>query len=146
MNILFLCTGNSFRSLMAEGWARQMAGTPERFFEHFFVANYCPLCFMEESGRNRTPDKLPKQEQGPLFDACDRALRAVVQQVAPSHVIGVGAFAEARVRAALASAGLDDTVTIGRLLHPSPASPLANRGWAERATEQLRALGALPFG
>jgi single-strand selective monofunctional uracil DNA glycosylase len=30
---------------------------------------------------------------------------------------------------------------IGRILHPSPASPAANRGWAEQAGKQLEALG-----
>ena len=45
------------------GWARQRFGTPHKFFSRFFVANYCPLSFMEESGRNRTPDKLPKIER-----------------------------------------------------------------------------------
>jgi single-strand selective monofunctional uracil DNA glycosylase len=30
---------------------------------------------------------------------------------------------------------------IGRILHPSPASPAANRGWAEAATRQLADLG-----
>ncbi len=33
------------------------------------------------------------------------------------------------------------SVRIGRILHPSPASPAANRGWAEVATSQLKALG-----
>ena len=33
------------------------------FFKDHFVANYCPLVFMEESGRNRTPDKLPASEK-----------------------------------------------------------------------------------
>ena len=45
------------------GWARERFGSPDRFFERFFVANYCPLVFMEPSGRNRTPDKLPIGEQ-----------------------------------------------------------------------------------
>lgn len=33
------------------GWARECFGTPDRFFERFFVANYCPLVFMEKSGK-----------------------------------------------------------------------------------------------
>jgi single-strand selective monofunctional uracil DNA glycosylase len=52
-------------------------------------------------------------------------------------VIGIGAFAE--VRAAEALAGVK--IKIGRILHPSPASPAANRGWSEAATSQLVTLG-----
>ncbi|MEL6431620.1 MAG: single-stranded DNA-binding protein, partial [Planctomycetota bacterium] len=29
---------------------------------------------------------------------------------------------------------------IGTVLHPSPASPIANRGWAPQARKQLAAL------
>ena len=78
------------------GWARDRFGTPERFFERFFVVNYCPLVFMEEGGRNRTPDKLPKDERAQLFETCDRALRATVDLLQPRIVIGVGAFARKR--------------------------------------------------
>ena len=117
------------------GWARETFGTPDRFFAQFFVANYCPLCFMEASGRNRTPDKLPAKERGSLMDACDRALRDTVRVLAPGRVIGVGAYAERRAKEVL------DGVPIGRILHPSPASPLANRGWAPAATAELRAQG-----
>jgi single-strand selective monofunctional uracil DNA glycosylase len=119
------------------GWARERFGTPDRFFQRFFVVNYCPLAFLEESGRNRTPDKLPAGEQAPLFDACDEALRQIVATLKPRHVIGVGAFAERRARLALG----ESTVEIGTILHPSPASPLANRGWAGTAEKQLVACG-----
>jgi single-strand selective monofunctional uracil DNA glycosylase len=119
------------------GWARDRFETPECFFERFFVANYCPLVFMEASGRNRTPDKLPAAEKSELFRHCDRALRRVVNILDPGWVVGVGKFAEDRARSALA--GLD--VRIGRILHPSPASPAANRGWPQQAEGQLAALG-----
>lgn len=119
------------------GWARESFVTPERFFARFFVANWCPLAFMEESGRNFTPDKLPARELAPLVERCDRALRDVVLALRPRVVVGVGAFAEARAKEALA--GLD--VTVGRILHPSPASPAANRGWAAQATRELQGLG-----
>ena len=119
------------------GWVREDFGTPERFFARFFVINYCPLVFMEASARNLTPDKLPAVEQRLLFAACDEALRATVLLLHPSYVVGVGAFAAERARRTLAN--LD--VTVGSILHPSPASPVANRGWAVQARRQLAQLG-----
>lgn len=119
------------------GWARRRFETPERFFARFFVANYCPLVFMEETSKNRTPDKLGAAERESLFEVCDDALRAVVTQLAPRYVVGIGAFAEKRARAAL----VDFDGTIGTVLHPSPASPLANRGWEPTAERQLQELG-----
>jgi single-strand selective monofunctional uracil DNA glycosylase len=101
--------------------------------------NYCPLAFLESSGKNRTPDKLPKGEQAALFEACDHALRRIVAELDPAHVIGVGAFAEARARLALA--GMPPR--IGTILHPSPASPRANQGWERIACEQLREIGII---
>lgn len=103
------------------------------FFIDHFVANYCPLVFMEESGRNRTPDKLPAAETKPLEQACDEHLRQVVEILEPEWLISVGAFAEKRASTALS----DMNVQIGKILHPSPASPAANRGWAEAASKQL---------
>lgn len=119
------------------GWARDSFGVPERFFQRFFVANYCPLCFLEATGRNRTPDKLPSRERERLLELCDRMLCRLVEHLRPRFVVGVGAFAEARARAALG----DGDVRIGRIPHPSPASPAANRGWAKQATDALRRLG-----
>jgi single-strand selective monofunctional uracil DNA glycosylase len=92
---------------------------------------------MESTGRNRTPDKLPASERQPLLEVCNRALQRSVEFLRPDLVVGVGAFAEKRARDVLSGSG----VRIGRILHPSPASPAANRGWAEQATRELRALG-----
>jgi single-strand selective monofunctional uracil DNA glycosylase len=76
-------------------------------------------------------------ERTPLFELCDEALRQVVRVLKPSRVIGVGKFAEDRARVALSGSGLP----IDRILHPSPASPVANRGWAPQAERQLAAMG-----
>ncbi|MDQ7007112.1 MAG: single-stranded DNA-binding protein [Acidobacteriota bacterium] len=119
------------------GWAKERFGAPENFFTSFFVLNYCPLSFMEASGRNRTPDKLPAAERQALFELCDQALVEMVRALAPRWVIGVGRFAEGRARRALGGMGLH----FGAILHPSPASPAANRGWAGQVERQLGALG-----
>lgn len=133
----FACPRSEVSGQRVWAWARMRFGTPERFFGRFFVGNYCPLAFLEDTGRNRTPDKLPPAERVALFAVCDEALRLTVEVLRPSLVVGVGAFAENRARAALA----DLPVAFGRILHPSPASPIANRGWSERAEQELRALG-----
>lgn len=125
------------------GWVRERWGEPERFFARFFVHNYCPLVFMEESGRNRTPDKLPRAEREPLFAACDRALAATIDHLCPRWVIGIGRFAEERVRAVVGERGGEAGAApiVGRILHPSPASPAANVDWGGQVERQLARLG-----
>ena len=133
----FACTRSEVSGRRLWGWARDRYHTPRRFSRVFLVSNYCPLVFMEESGRNRTPDKLPSREREPLFEACDEALRRLVAWCGPRLVIGVGSFATGRARVALGDLGLP----VGTILHPSPASPAANQGWDRQAERQLLALG-----
>ena len=133
----FACTRSEVSGARLWGAIAEHWKTPHAFFKHHFVANYCPLVFMEESGRNRTPDKLPAAEREPLYDACDRHLRRVLEILNPEWLIGIGAFAEKRARDAID----DSTCKIGRILHPSPASPKANRDWAGSAAAEMRALG-----
>jgi single-strand selective monofunctional uracil DNA glycosylase len=111
--------------------------TPENFFADHFVANYCPLVFCEKSGLNRTPDKLPPAEKNPLLKICDAHLQRVVEILEPEWLIGVGDFAAKRAKEACEKT----SVRVGQILHPIPASPAANRGWAKIATEQLIQLG-----
>ena len=133
----FGCSRGEVSGWRLWGWARDAFDGPEEFFRHFFVWNYCPLCFMEDSGRNRTPDKLPRTERNALFEVCDRALERVARKLRPTWVVGLGRFAEER-----AHATLDDTdFAVGRAPHPSPASPAANRGWAPLFERALADLG-----
>ena len=137
----FQCPRGEVSGQRLWGWARDHFATPQRFFQQFFVANYCPLAFIEASGRNRTPDKLPRGESGALFAACDEALFRTVERLHPEHIVGVGRFAADRAAAALKGSG----IKLGVMLHPSPASPAANRGWAAQATRALAGLG-IKFG
>ena len=116
-------------------WARERYGCAEEFFRTFFVLNYCPLCFLEAGGKNRTPDKLKPEEKDAVFEVCDDALRKFVEVLEPSKIVGIGGFAKKR---AMKTLGRDDIETI---LHPSPASPMANRGWAPQIEAQFEAMG-----
>lgn len=132
----FACMRSEVSGRRLWGLFQQRFGNAESFFAEHFVANYCPLAFFD-GGRNVTPDKLPASETEPLYAACDRHLRSLVDVLQPAWVIGIGGFAEARAAVALA----DRDLRIGKVLHPSPASPAANRGWAEAATKQLLVQG-----
>ena len=119
----FACTRSEVSGRRLWGWAQERFGTPEKFFERFFVLNYCPLVFMLESGRNLTPDKLPADARAPLFEVCDHALYETVRWLRPRRVIGLGKLAEKSARRVLADLDLE----FGFVLHPSPASPAAVR-------------------
>jgi single-strand selective monofunctional uracil DNA glycosylase len=132
----FACPRSEVSGRRLWGLFQERFGSAEAFFAEHFVANYCPLAFFD-GGRNLTPDKLPAREAGPLYAACDAHLRELAAALRPDWIVGVGGFAETR-----AAEALQGTATrIGRVLHPSPASPAANRGWAEAATRQLVAQG-----
>jgi single-strand selective monofunctional uracil DNA glycosylase len=125
-------SGRRLWGLFAERFQRA-----EEFFSDHFVVNYCPLAFVGASGSNVTPDKLRASELAALFQACDRHLRRTVEVLEPEWLIGIGDFAEKRARAVLE----DRALKIGRILHPSPASPAANKNWAAQAGAQLASLG-----
>ena len=118
------------------GWAREHYGTPERFFERYFVMNYCPLAFFDEAGKNLTPDKLGTAAR-PLLARCDEALAQTVAQLQAQHVIGVGSFAKRRAEIAVQGTA----VTVSSILHPSPANPAARHDWKGQVTKALQTLG-----
>ncbi len=133
----FDCRRSEVSGTRLWGFAKERFGTPQRFMKRFFVVNYCPLVFMEEGGKNLTPDKLPKSLRNELEEVCDAALESLVDVLKPKWVLGVGAFAQKQAERALARRD----VRIGTILHPSPASPRANRGWAKEVSQQLNELG-----
>ena len=132
----FSCSRSEVSGQRLWGWARKRFGSPDAFFRRFFVWNYCPLAFLEASGRNRTPNRLPRRERAPLYEACDQALADMSYLLEPDLVLGIGRYGEERARTVLG-----DTVRIGHILHPSPASPAANRGWEDQVEGQLADLG-----
>ena len=133
----FGCARSEVSGRRLWGLFAERFGTPRRFFAGHIVMNYCPLAFLESSGRNRTPDKLATSEKKAVFAVCDRHLRALVAVLGPEWVVGVGGFAARRAAEVLQ----DSPAKIGQILHPSPASPAANRDWKGMAVRQLQALG-----
>ncbi len=121
------------------GLAQQCWDSADAFFARHFVTNYCPLVFMAKSARNITPDKLTAQERASVGAACDLAFVESIKVLQPRIIVGVGVYAEKQAARLCEGMG----VQIGRILHPSPASPAANRGWAPQAEKQLQALGIL---
>lgn len=139
----FACLRSEVSGRRLWGLFAQRFGRAENFFAEHIVVNYCPLVWMAASGRNLTPDKLPASEMAAVDRACQAHLVEVLRVLEPEYLMGVGAYAEGKLAAAAGQAGTRNFV-LGRILHPSPASPAANRGWAEVATRQLVEQGVWP--
>lgn len=135
----FNCQRSEVSGRRLWGLFAERFGTADAFFEDHFVLNYCPLVWMSATGANLTPDKLPAAEMTSVERACLTHLGEVIALLRPSFLIGVGGFAEERLRRAAEACG--STARVARILHPSPASPAANRGWAEAASRQLAEAG-----
>jgi single-strand selective monofunctional uracil DNA glycosylase len=121
------------------GGVRDCFGSPEAFFARFFVLNFCPLVFQSETGANLTPDKLPKAALASCQEACEQHLGDVLEAIGPKTAIGVGKWAEKQLKGVIDARGL--SIDVASVLHPSPASPAANRGWLPAARKQLAAIG-----
>jgi len=145
----FHCARSEVSGRRLWGWAAQRFGAADVFFSDWFVLNYCPLVFLEATGRNFTPDKLPAAQRNAVGKACDRHLAAALSALQPQWAIGVGAFAERCLRAVVQGDGIHSVlarrIQVAQILHPSPASPAANRGWSDAVDRRLAQLG-VPVG
>jgi single-strand selective monofunctional uracil DNA glycosylase len=121
-------SGRRLWGLMASRWPNA-----RDFFDGHAILNYCPLAFVSGTAANITPDKLSASERDALFGLCNRHLAGAMEALQPRACVGVGRFATARFR----TLGIEAV----EILHPSPASPAANRGWAQVVTTQLEQAG-----
>lgn len=137
----FACSRSEVSGRRLWGLFAQKFPDADRFFRDHFVVNYCPLVWMGETGRNITPDKLPAAEMVPVEKACRKHLAAVIAATKPEWLIGVGAYAEKKLMETVQEYFPNKAFKIGKILHPSPASPVANRGWEPQAERQLLDLG-----
>jgi single-strand selective monofunctional uracil DNA glycosylase len=134
----FACTRAEVSGRRLWGLFAQRFGTAERFFNEHFVLNYCPLVWMSASGANLTPDKLAAAERAAVETPCRTHLRAVLATLQPQWCVGVGAYAAEKFREVTLPS---DTWRVTQMLHPSPASPAANKGWPHVAVDALLAAG-----
>lgn len=134
----FDCARSEVSGRRLWGLFAEMFPQAEEFAQKFVVINYCPLVFMEESGRNRTPDKLPKSERDPLYQACDHALGRLLETLCVRSAVGVGRFAEERLKSAAKKTSWE--LEVRTILHPSPANPKANADWSGNVKPTLEAV------
>lgn len=134
----FACTRSEVSGRRLWGFMHKQFGTSENFFSECYVVNYCPLIFLEDTGRNRTPDKVPAGEMAPVDKACLQHLRSVIDTLDPAWLVGVGAFAEEKFRTVVKPG---EPRKITKISHPSPANPAANKDWDGLVRRQLTEAG-----
>lgn len=126
------------------GLAKKVFVNPENFFKENFVLNYCPLGFIDEVGKNVTPDKLPQELREQVEKICDNFLSFFVEIYKPDLILGVGRYAEKQAQK-INSLNLK----VVYLPHPSPLNPQSYQLWikneGELMLEKLQSQGIWAF-
>ena len=127
----------SGRRLWTE-WAHTDYEHADTFFQQFYVYNYCPLMWMEKSGRNRTPVQLPAAKRREVEVFCDQALKNTISTLKPKAICGIGGYAAGRCQEIMKKLPEEEKIAVFTVLHPSPASPAANKGWVDKFRSQIK--------
>jgi single-strand selective monofunctional uracil DNA glycosylase len=132
----FECARSEVSGSRLWGYMRAHFVTAEAMSSVAFVSNYCPLMFLDESGKNVTPDHISASDRPALFSLCDRYLSVVIETLKPEWLIGVGVFARKRLLEVQEKSGMG-TARVISLLHPSPANPRSHDDWAGQVAAAL---------
>ncbi|MBD61401.1 single-stranded DNA-binding protein [bacterium] len=135
----FDCSRQEVSGSRLWSWVENHWSNADDFFSNCFVHNYCPLAFFDTQGRNITPEKIGLTERLALEELCSEFLLSLVLAMNCEWVIGIGNYAELKAKKILKKTH----VKVGKVLHPSPASPLANKGWSKMATKQMISYGLI---
>ena len=136
----FACTRSEVSGTRFWGWARDRFGTAERFFDRVFVANWCPLVFMEASGQEPHPGQAPGERARRALLGVRRALARVVEVLASAArrrrrpLRGAACSARARLATCGSAASSIRARRARRRIATGPPP----------STRQLRALGFEP--
>lgn len=106
--------------------------TRDEFFDFAAVMNWCPLCFLDDKGRNVTPDKLSKEDRAKFYPICDEWLGDVIRVIDPDILVGIGNFTAGRMR------GFGKEVIV--MPHPSPLNRGSAAFYPEEAARFMRGL------
>ena len=109
----------------------------EAFTSHCLVYNLCPLYFVAKSGKNVPLNDLEVSVRKRLIAECCQSLAEVIDLFGVKQVVCLGRFVETQVKK------MSLGVEVHFLVHPSPASPVANAGWDDIARKTFDTLGLL---
>jgi len=129
------CTRKEVSGSRLWGLMRDHYGPAEACFAEVVVWPFCPLMWLKESGANLPPNQIRAAERRPMEQICDQALIDVLDLFQPEHLVAIGQYAETALKRACPDR------PVPRILHPSPASPAANKDWAGTVTQQLKDAG-----
>lgn len=132
----FSCPRSEVSGRRLWGLFGELYGSAEAFFAQSYVENFCPLIWMRESGANITPTQLTPEQRTQIDAACQQHLQEIIRILQPSALVGVGLYAMKQLAIAQKALG-DKERLVAPILHPSPASPMANKCWPDKPREQL---------